>query len=163
MQVFDKEEVNDYDANDVKIQTTRGTILRGWRVPSEGLWRFPLVKDACSTSNQNTDTGLLAASPQEVLKHLPPPTADSINNVYEIKTKPELVRYYHAAAGFPAKPTWLAAIKNGHYNTWPGLDAATVARYFPESQEMWKGHGKKIKSGLRSTKSLVEKEEDEVH
>ena len=29
VQVFDKEEVNVYDANNVKIQTTRGAILRG--------------------------------------------------------------------------------------------------------------------------------------
>ena len=24
-----------------------------------------------------------------------------------------LIRYYHVAAGFPTKPTWLAEIKNG--------------------------------------------------
>ena len=44
--VFDEEEVNVYDANDVEIKTTRGAILRGWRVPEQGLWRFPLVKGA---------------------------------------------------------------------------------------------------------------------
>ena len=38
VQVFDKEEVNVYDANDIEIKTTRGAILRGWRVPDEGLW-----------------------------------------------------------------------------------------------------------------------------
>jgi len=32
--------------------------------------------------------------------------------VYELKPQPELVRYYHAAAGFPTKPSWLKAIKN---------------------------------------------------
>ncbi len=25
--------------------------------------------------------------------------------------QPELIRYHHAAAGFPTKPTWIAAIK----------------------------------------------------
>ena len=33
VQVFDKEEVNIYDANDVVITTTRGAVLRDWRVP----------------------------------------------------------------------------------------------------------------------------------
>ena len=35
--VFDKEEVNVYDANNVKITVTKGPILRGWRCPSTGL------------------------------------------------------------------------------------------------------------------------------
>ena len=83
-----------------------------------------------------------------------------INNVYNLKAKPELIRYYHAAAGFPTKPTWIKAIKNGHYRKWPGLYAADAAKYFPESNEMWKGHGRKIKSGLRSTKQLVQEEQE---
>ena len=101
-------------------------------------------------------------SPQEVLKDLPPPWKDVVNNVYELKTKPELIRYYHAAAGFPTKPSWLAAIRNGHYSSWDGLDATSAAKHFPESVETWRGHGRKIKSGLRSTKKLVEKEEKET-
>ena len=91
----------------------------------------------------------------------PPPLPDKINNVYELKTKPELIRYYHAAAGFPTKPSWIAAITNSHYSSWPGLDATTAAKYLPESEEMWKGHGRKIKSGLRSTKQLIDSEIEE--
>ena len=109
--------------------------MRGWRVPKEGLWRFPIVKFANPHSNQNTDTVALARSPCQILEELPPPTHEIVSNVYEIKTKPELVRYYHAAAGFPTKPSWPAAIRNGHYKTWPGLSAAAVAKHFPESQE----------------------------
>ena len=37
VQAFDKEQVNIYDANDVEIKTTRGAVLRGWRVPRGGL------------------------------------------------------------------------------------------------------------------------------
>lgn len=115
VQVFDKEEVNVYDANDIEIKTTRGAVLRGWRVLKEGLWRFPLIKGANRASNQNTDTIAIRQAPQQILQKLKPPTKDVVNNVYEVKTKPELVRYYHAAAGFPTKPSWLAAIRNGHY------------------------------------------------
>ena len=135
VQVFDKEEVNIYDANDVVITTTRGAILRGWRVPKEGLWRIPIVKGACQSSNQNTDTAAISAAPQQMLLSLPPPTQDIVSNVYEVKTKPELVRYYHAAAGFPTKPSWLAAIRNNHYKSWPGLDATIALKYFPESHK----------------------------
>ena len=72
-----------------------------------------------------------------------------------MKVNPELVRYYHAAAVFPTKPSWITAINNKHYASWTRLDATDVAKQFPESDEMWKGHGRKIKSGLRSTKKLV--------
>ena len=44
--VFDNEKVSVYNANDVKITTTCVAVLRDWRVPQEGLWRFPLTKDA---------------------------------------------------------------------------------------------------------------------
>ena len=36
-----------------------------------------------------------------------------------------------------------------------------AAKYFPESKEVWRGHGRKTKSGLRSTKqTILEKEAD---
>jgi hypothetical protein len=38
-----------------------------------------------------------------------------IAHVYKLKTQPELVCYYHAAVGFPTKPTWIVAIKNKQF------------------------------------------------
>jgi hypothetical protein len=69
-----------------------------------------------------------------------------------LKTQPELVRYLHAAAGYPTKPTWIEAIKNKQFASWPGLTVKAAAKNFPESKETIKGHTRKIKSGLRSTK-----------
>ena len=150
--IFDGDEVNVYDLNNTTIKVSRSAVLKGWRDVKAGIWRIPLTK---TVTNANTDTLATAQSPQELLQATPPLT--NALNVYEIKKQPELVRYYHAAAGFPTKPTWLAAINNSHYASWPGLTATLAAKYFPESAETWKGHGRKIKSGLRSTKqSLVE-------
>jgi hypothetical protein len=73
--------------------------------------------------------------------------------VYELKTQPELVRYHHTSAGFPTKPTWLAAIKNKHFASWPGLTLDVARKHFPNSEEEDKGHGGKTPSGLRSTKT----------
>ena len=36
--IFDKDMVNIYDATNTKITVLRGAVLRGWRVPSKGLW-----------------------------------------------------------------------------------------------------------------------------
>jgi hypothetical protein len=157
--VFDKEEVNVYDFNDVRITVTRGAILRGWRCPSTGLWRIPLCPTIRqdNVENVNKQTLLVRQPPSELLPNRPPP-ADAVANVFELKTQPELVRYYHAAAGFPTKPTWLAAIKNNQYASWTGLTWEGVRKHFPESEETWKGHGKKIRSGLRSTKRQIEQD-----
>jgi hypothetical protein len=66
--------------------------------------------------------------------------------VYELKTQPELVQYYHAAAGFPTKPSRLKAIKNKQYASWPGLTWQATNKHYPESEETLKGHGQKTKS-----------------
>ena len=146
--IFDKEEVNIYDANDTVIAVTKGAILRGFKCPTTGLWRIPLVE---MVRNNNTDTVITNRPPTEFLPARPPPT-DAIHNVYELKTQPELIRYYHAAAGFPTKPTWMRAIKNQQFASWPGLTAESVARHYPDSEETPKGHGRKAPSGQRSTK-----------
>ena len=105
----------------------------------------------------------MAKSSLQILQDGPLLPTDQILSAYELKTHPELIRYYHAAAGFPTKPTWVAAIKNGHYQSWTGLTAAAAAKYFPESMETWKGHGRKIKMNLRSTKREIDDEDYYYH
>ena len=100
----------------MKITVTRGSILRGWRCPTTGLWRVPLVPKIRreTVNNFNTQTALVSRPPTEFLPNRLPPK-EAVANVYEFKTQTEIVRYYHAAAGFPIKPTWFAAIKKNHY------------------------------------------------
>jgi hypothetical protein len=111
--IFDKEEVNIYNAYDTIITVTRGAILQGWWDAATRLWwwRIPLV---AVVRNNNTDTVIVNRPPTEFLPKRLPPT-DSIHNAYELKTQPKLVRYYHTAAGFPAKPTWVKAIRNKQF------------------------------------------------
>jgi hypothetical protein len=99
--IFDKDKVNIFDANNTEITVSRAAILRGWRRPDTKLWRIPLVKHI---TNANTDTILCDCPPSEFLPERPPPT-EAVANVYELKTQPELIRYYHAVAGFQTKPT----------------------------------------------------------
>jgi hypothetical protein len=80
---------------------------------------------------------------------------NAIHNVYELKTQPELVPYYHAAVGFPTKPTWFKAIRNKQFASWLGLTVDAVKRRYPDSEETPKGHGRKTPSGLRSTKQTT--------
>ena len=70
---------------------------------------------------------------------------------YDLPSVPALIAYLHAAAGFPVKSTWLAAIKRGAYATWPGLTAGLVARYCPDAPETVKGHMAQPRQHIRST------------
>ncbi len=119
--VYDEETVNIYDANNTMISVSKGAILQGWR--NNDIYRIPQLVDM--VRNNNTDTVVINRPPTEFQPKRPPP-AEVIFNVYKLKTQPELVRYHHASAGFPTKPTWLAAIKNKQYASWPGLTAEGV-------------------------------------
>ena len=89
-----------------------------------------------------------------MLISIPPPSkpVETVKNVYELRTQREMVLYYHVAAGFPVKATWMKAIGNNQYSSWPGLTVEAVERHFPESLETQKGHMRKHQAGIRSTK-----------
>ena len=150
--IFDKEEVNIYNATNTEIKTSRGSVLRGWCIPDKGLWRILLDDNVTSESNIDTKTVKAKEPPSNLLRSQPPLPLQSINNVYKLKINPDLVRYYHASAGLPTKPSWIAAINNNHYASWTGLYARSVEKYFPESDDMWKENVRNIKYGLQSTK-----------
>ena len=116
-----------YKANDIVFTTRTKPILQGCRDLS-GLWKI----------NKNAQAS--AATIQQV------------HNVYDLPSTATAIRYLHAAAGFPIKATWIAAIKNGHYATWPTLTPELVEKYFPESTATLKGHMKKQRQNVRSTK-----------
>ena len=80
------------------MKTTKGAVLRGWRLPDEGLWRIPFNENTTAKSNFNRKTVKAKETPSNLLKIQPPPLSQSSNNVYKLKLKPKLVRYYHAAA-----------------------------------------------------------------
>jgi hypothetical protein len=122
--VFDNKEVNIYDAHNRTSKVSRAAILRGWFDKTANLWQIPLIPVVL---NSNTDTVLVNKPPTEFLPDRPP-TIEAIHNVYELKMQPELVRYLHACAGFPTKPSWIEAIKNRQYASWRGLTVKAAAK-----------------------------------
>jgi hypothetical protein len=54
--IYDKQEVNFYEAKTTKITILEEAVLKGWRCPITGLWQLPLVENPV---NLNTDTLLL--------------------------------------------------------------------------------------------------------
>jgi hypothetical protein len=147
--VFDDKEINIYDARDTTVLVMRQAILQGWYDKKAKLWCVPLIP---IDLNKNMDMIFTTKPPTKFLPEQSPPTK-AIHNVYELKMQPELIRYLHAAAGFPTKLTWIKAIKNKQFASWPGLTTKAVSKHYPESEETSKRHGHKIRSGLQSTRA----------
>ena len=97
-------------------------MLEGW-LTKEGMWRIPLI------GGQESEGDNIVPDMVKIRASRAPPT-DQIANVYNKTTHQAMCRCYHAAAGFPPKPTWLAALTNGHYKTWTGLSTRMIRRHF---------------------------------
>jgi hypothetical protein len=147
-----------YDSHNTEITASQAAVLEGRLVPSEGLWIIPIAGAVqAMMANLNIETIVSRVSLIELLVEKQPPI-DHILSVYELNTRLELVRYYHATTGFPTQPTWIKTINNVHYQSWLGLTAALATRHFPESNKTWRDHGWKIQANLRSTKKSIEEE-----
>ena len=82
-----------FDAKKVKISISAESVLQGHR-DEQGLWRVPI--------DGREDVSL---SKDEL--------AQAINNVFDLPSVEQTIRYLHACIGFPTKRTWLKAIKKG--------------------------------------------------
>jgi hypothetical protein len=54
--------------------------------------------------------------------------------------------------GFPPKETFIDAIHNGNYSTWPKDTVTLINRYYPDLDKTTKGHLKGQRQGIRLTK-----------
>ena len=129
-----------HDVDSFKLATSKPALLQGWR-EAGGLWTVPIASDAAISPSLNV--------------------TESAMSVYELPSTKEVVRFLHAALGFPTKATLLTAIRHGNLVTFSRLTTANVSKHFPESDETQKGHMKQTKQGVRSTK--VEDEDATLH
>ena len=99
--MFNKHEAIVYD-NDGNI------VLLGWRDAKNGLWIVPLTDRQYNISKAQKE---------------------QLNNVYEMPSISDAIKFLHAAIGFPVKSTWLNAVKQGNFATWPLIAPKTVVKY----------------------------------
>jgi hypothetical protein len=109
--LFTKRRVTIYDKNDTPF-------LTGWReLTGSKLWRISLQPDLDATDScPPEDPG-----PQQEA------TLEAYS-AYDLPSVEALMRYFHAAAVYPVRDTWLKAIKAGNYATWPGLTLANATK-----------------------------------
>ncbi len=73
--------------------------------------------------------------------------------MYELPSTEQVVKYLHAALGFPTKSTMLNAVSKNWLVGWPGLTVESVNKSFPEFNATQKGHMKQQRQGVRSMKA----------
>ena len=130
----------DYSAvftkNHVKIfDNSNNLAIIGQRNRQDGLW------------DVNFQSKLQQSHPQ---LQLPSPTANVI--LRHNMSDSNLAAFLHATAGCPTKTTFIAAIQNGNFTTWPGLTTSLIAKHLLPTIATGKGHMKQEQQRLKSTR-----------
>jgi hypothetical protein len=101
--------------------------MLGSRDPHSGLWRVDLNKSK-------------------------PAIQSTCNHAHDTSNQKALINYLHAACFSTVKSTWIVAIKNGNFKSWPGLTERTVEKYPSKSSATAKEHINQKSMNARSTK-----------
>ena len=67
-------------------------------------------------------------------------------------TKSDLAMHYHRAAFSLVPTTFISAINNVNFYTWPVLTAELISKHLPKSHTTAKGHKKLARQNVRSTR-----------
>jgi hypothetical protein len=100
--------------------------MRGSRDPKSCLWRVNLK--------------------QKLKKH-----EIQCNHAHANNKQKDLINYLHAACFSPVKSTWITAIKNGNFLSWPGLTEHAVEKHLSKATATTKGHLKQQRQNARTT------------
>jgi len=136
--VFNKNGAAIYDEETTKITATSPPVLESNRCEHTGMWRLDLNP---ATSPPTTEA--------QAASH------ETINIIFDLPSARDIFLCYHASVGFPTKATFIDAVRNRNYSTWPKLMVTLINRYFPDSDETIKGHLKGQHQGIRSTEQLA--------
>ncbi len=136
--IFNKDGATIYNDETTLITATSPPVLESERCEHTGMWKL----DLNPTTSLSTPEG--QAAPNETL-----------NVIFDLPSARETFLWYHASAEFPTKATFIDAVRNSNYSTWPKLTVTLINCYFPDSNETIKGHLKGQYQGIRSTKQVA--------
>jgi hypothetical protein len=133
-----------FEQNTAEITLRETTILKGTRMPP-GLWYYQTNTDKpCKVANATTPSSTTTTGTD---------TQSANASITNSSSMADHIQFLHAAAFSPVTSTWIDAINNGHYTTWPGLTADAVRQHLPKSLATAKGHLDQARKNQRSTKS----------
>jgi hypothetical protein len=109
------------DTGYTMVLTKHGMAIYGDNTTAITASNPPILK-----SNQCQDTGLWRLNLDPDDNHATP---KMINVIFNLPSSREIFLWYHASAGFPLKETFIDAVRNGNYATWPKLMVMLINRY----------------------------------
>jgi hypothetical protein len=74
------------------------------------------------------------------------------NHAHENNNQKDLINYLHSACLSSVKSTWITAIKNGNFSSWPGLTEHAVEKHLSKSTSTTKVHLNQQRQNARTTK-----------
>ena len=124
-------------------------ILRGAKDPATDLWTLPLGS-----------AGVISPLLQAKFPSPTMPTAnvhtrashDIATFAHTVRTKANSIRFAHQLLCSPTIPTFLKALKRGYLKGCPNLTTHGVLKYLNPSPATIKGHMKRPRHGIRSTR-----------
>eukprot|EP00804_Cyclotella_cryptica_P006123 CCRYP_010735-RA/>CCRYP_010735-RA protein AED:0.28 eAED:0.28 QI:0/0/0/1/1/1/2/0/432 len=137
--IFMRDGVTVHAEQDVLITCQETPILIGVR-NTHGRHRIPLVQTHGQWQPHHHPIKCAKAALQNA------------NNVYDLPSTKQAIKWLHATCGYPVKSTWIKVIKAGNFHGWPLLTAANVLNYYPETIKTPKGHLNQTRKNVRSTK-----------
>jgi hypothetical protein len=74
------------------------------------------------------------------------------NHAHDNSNQKDLIYYLHAACFSNVKSTWITAIKNENFTSWPGLTEQAVEKHLLKYTSTTKGHLNQQRQNARTTK-----------
>ncbi len=140
-----------FDKSSCVVRYNGAIILRGAKDPATDLWTLPLGSPASTTSHHVT----------AMISPAAPIFADARANIvtetacftHTVRTKANSIRFAHQSFCSPKISTLLKALRRGYLKGCPNLTAHGVTKYLNPSPATAKGHMKRPRQGIRSTRT----------
>jgi hypothetical protein len=132
--VFDKMEARIYDGTTTTIMASGDPIIIAPRCDDTGLWKMNLDLNYEILGRKSSNQFIAGV--------------DVANAIFDLPNSRQSLMYFHAAAGFPTKETFIDAVQAGNYATWPCLTTTLISKHFPDSDETQKGRMKGQRKGV---------------
>ncbi len=141
--------------DDMKCNVTyNGTvILRGFKDPSTDLWMLLIPNKVSNTPIPALPRAgpCLTRATHHVTKI--PPTNNIATFTYSVRTRANAVRFAHQSLCSPRISTLLKAVWKGFLKGCPNMTKTLILKYLNPSPATTKGHMKRPRHGIRSTRS----------
>ena len=139
--LFDNYCVDTFDKKHCNIHHNVKLIIHGEWYKANNLWKITLVTSEGETQYIPTSEG-----------------ENIVCNLEQIATKKYIIHFLHASLFSPVKSTWIKAIKNEQFVTWPVINTTDVAKHLTPTIATAKGHLDRKRKNINSTQKETEEE-----